>query len=92
MPADWQEVRIAKGATESEVLPIPADAISVPPGQVRKADGSKFHGRDRPRFDVEEIDANSSRIVLDFPADEDVVFKVKREEEEDPDVDPDPAA
>jgi hypothetical protein len=78
MPADWQEVTIAAGQSESEEIAISYDEISIPPGKLTKADGSKFQGRDRPRYDVEQTDAGC-KIVLQGPATEDLVFRVKSE-------------
>lgn len=80
----WQTITIPAGQSEVEV-DVPFDNISVPPGKVRKADGSKYSGHDRPRFDLDES-GTKTKIVLHVPASEDVKFQYKNEEEETPET------
>lgn len=81
-PPNWEEVRIPGGAKESDVIPIPTDRIAVPPGLMRKTNGSRFKGNERPRFFVEDSNGGS-KIVLSEPAPEELVFRVKEESDDD---------
>jgi hypothetical protein len=78
MPADqsgFREVKIAKGQTESQEIPIAQDQLIAPAGQITGAQGNKLKGA-KPDFDVQESGAGS-KIVLSQAASEDLVFKVK---------------
>jgi len=82
MGPNWQDVTISSGATESAEIDIPFGSMVVPPGRMTKADGTKFKGNVRPTFRIEESGTNS-KIVLDAPAPEALVFKVKTKDEDD---------
>ena len=89
MPADWQDVPVAAGSTESADIAIPADVIVVPPGQVKDASGKK--PKPMPDFDVVPSGDAGSKIVLTMPAAQDLVFQVKEgddDEDEDDDAEP----
>jgi hypothetical protein len=77
--ADWQEVTVHEG-DDSVTVPVPIDVVSVPPGQVRGTDGTKFQGRARVRFHLEPTDDGTGTVVsLHHPAPADLVIRYKTE-------------
>jgi hypothetical protein len=80
----FQEVRIAKGQTESEEIAMVPDAVNAPRGQVRSATGQKMVGQQAVEFTVQPS-GQGSKIVLAQPAPEDLTIRVKEGGEDDDD-------